>query len=129
MRVGQDERASLIPERVEGDDGAPDASLSSSTRGARVPQHPSAASWRGRASPSLLARGAVCGVEFKRQRDRDIACHTRTDRGMGGPGVVRLGEGLAPRRVGDFGDDGGGGAGVPPPSPVALIIQSTTAPR
>ena len=32
MRVGQDERVSLIPERTAGDDGAPDASFSSSTR-------------------------------------------------------------------------------------------------
>jgi hypothetical protein len=52
----------------------------------------------------VVALGAVCGVEFKLERDREIACDTRTDRGMGGPGVVRLGEGLTPRRVGDFGD-------------------------
>ena len=104
MRVGEDERASLIPERVEGDEGAPDASLSSSTRARACFNTPRRKlAWA--CVAVALASGAVCGVELKRQRDRDIACHTRTDRGMGGPGVVRLGEGLAPRRVGDFGDD------------------------
>ena len=100
MRVGQDERVSLIPERTAGDDGAPDASFSSSTRArACLNTH---RTWA--CVAVVVALGAVCGVEFKLERDREIACHTRTDRGMGGPGVVRLGEGLTPRRVGDFGD-------------------------
>ena len=103
MRVGEDERVSLIPERTAGDDGAPDASFSSSTRArACLNTHRRKLTWA--CVAVVVALGAVCGVEFKLERDREIACHTRTDRGMGGPGVVRLGEGLTPRRVGDFGD-------------------------
>ena len=89
MRVGQDERVSLIPERTAGDDGAPDASFSSSTRArACLNTHRNLLRWA--CVAVVVALGAVCGVEFKLERDREIACHTRTDRGMGGPGVVRL---------------------------------------
>ena len=105
MRVddGDDERARLVPARDVDVDADADASTSASTS-ARAPRNTHRRALAAVCVAVVLASVAAYGVASKRAREREIACHVPAGQG-GGPGVVRLGDGLAPRRVGDFGGD------------------------